>query len=156
MRRRGLAPIETAGESMTKRDHPIERRALHERHLTVRVLAMPADTNPSGDIFGGWLMSQVDIAGSILAVQLARGRVATVAVHDFQFLKPVLVGDLVSCYAQVERRGRTSVRVKVEVYAERERDPESVDLVATSSITYVAVGADARPRELAPANHDQE
>lgn len=136
-------------------DYPIRERALGERHLTIRVLAMPADTNPSGDIFGGWLMSQVDIAGSILAVQAAQGRVATVAVHDFQFLKPVLVGDLVSCYAQIERRGRTSVRVKVDVYAERERDPLSVDLVATSSITYVAVGPDARPRPLPQPAHNQ-
>lgn len=136
-------------------EFPIRERALGERHLTIRVLAMPADTNPSGDIFGGWLMSQVDIAGSILAVQAAQGRVATVAVHDFQFLKPVLVGDLVSCYAQIERRGRTSVRVKVEVYAERERDPLSVDLVATSSITYVAVGPDARPRPLPQTENNQ-
>ena len=77
--------------------HPIEERNPGEWQLTVRVLAMPADTNPTGDVFGGWLMSQVDIAGSILAVQVAQGRVATVAVHEFQFLKPVLVGDLVSC-----------------------------------------------------------
>lgn len=84
--------------------------------LAVRVLAMPADTNPQGDIFGGWLMSQVDIAGSILAVQRAQGRVATVAVHEFRFLKPVYVGDLVSCYAELEYVGRTSVRVKVDVY----------------------------------------
>ena len=134
-------------------DHPIRERALDERHLTIRVLAMPADTNPSGDIFGGWLMSQVDIAGSILAVQVAQGRVATVAVHDFQFLKPVLVGDLVSCYAEVERRGKTSVRVKVDVYAERERDPQSVDLVASASITYVAVGENSRPRSLPQSNN---
>ena len=129
-------------------DHPIRERALDERHLTVRVLAMPADTNPSGDIFGGWLMSQVDIAGSILAVQVAQGRVATVAVHDFQFLRPVLVGDLVSCYAEIERRGKTSIRVKVDVFAERARDPQSVDLVASASITYVAVGENSLPRDL--------
>lgn len=116
--------------------------------LAVRVLAMPADTNPQGDIFGGWLMSQVDIAGSILAVQRAQGRVATVAVHNFQFLKPVYVGDLVSCYAQLEQEGRTSVRVGVEVYSERERDPDSVKKVASASITYVAVDSDSRPRPL--------
>jgi len=109
---------------------------------------MPADTNPTGDVFGGWLMSQVDIAGSILAVQVAQGRVATVAVHEFQFLKPVLVGDLVSCYTELERTGNTSVRVKVEVYAERERDPRSVEQVANASITYVAVDETARPRKL--------
>ena len=133
---------------MTEDNHPIEKRHPGERQLTVRVLAMPADTNPSGDIFGGWLMSQVDIAGSILAIQVAQGRVATVAVHDFQFLKPVLVGDLVSCYAEVAHRGRSSVRVYVEVYAERERDPNSVDCVARASITYVAVDEDTRPRPL--------
>lgn len=132
------------------KDHPIEERNPGERQLTIRVLAMPADTNPSGDIFGGWLMSQVDIAGSILAVQVAQGRVATVAVHDFQFLKPLLVGDLVSCYAEVERRGRTSVRIRVEVFAERERDPRSVERVADTALTYVAVGQDGRPRELPP------
>ncbi|MCB1858940.1 MAG: acyl-CoA thioesterase [Gammaproteobacteria bacterium] len=119
-----------------------------EQHLTVRVLAMPANTNPSGDIFGGWLMSQVDIAGSILAVQIAQGRVATVAVHNFQFIRPVMVGDLVSCYAQMEARGNTSARIKVDVYSERERDPETVALVARASITYVAVDQQSRPRPL--------
>jgi len=128
--------------------HPIEERNPGEWQLTVRVLAMPADTNPTGDVFGGWLMSQVDIAGSILAVQVAQGRVATVAVHEFQFLKPVLVGDLVSCYTELERTGNTSVRVKVEVYAERERDPRTVEQVANASITYVAVDENARPRKL--------
>ena len=131
-----------------KSDNPIEERNPGERQLTVRVLAMPADTDPSGDVFGGWLMSQVDIAGSILAIQVAQGRVVSVAVHDFQFIKPVLVGDLVSCYAEVERKGRTSVRIKVEVFAERERDPRTVDRVAEASITYVAVDATAKPRPL--------
>jgi acyl-CoA thioesterase YciA len=109
---------------------------------------MPADTNPAGDVFGGWLMSQVDIAGSILAVQVAQGRVVTVAVHDFQFIKAVLVGDLVSCYAEVERKGNTSVRVKVNVFAEREQDPQSVHHVAEASITYVSVDEASRPRSL--------
>ena len=129
-------------------DHPIEERNPGERQLTVRVLAMPADTNPSGDIFGGWLMSQVDIAGSILAVQVAQGRVVTVAVHDFQFLRPLLVGDLVSCYAEVERKGRSSVRIHVEVFAERERDPRTVERVADAALTYVAVDENGRSREL--------
>jgi len=130
--------------------HPIEKRNPGEWQLTVRVLAMPADTNPTGDVFGGWLMSQVDIAGSILAVQVAQGRVATVAVHEFQFLKPVLVGDLVSCYTELEHTGNTSVRVRVEVYAERERDPRTVEQVANASITYVAVDDNATPRKLPP------
>lgn len=119
-----------------------------EHQLAIRVLAMPADTNPAGDIFGGWLMSQVDIAGSIIAVQVAQGRVVTVSVHEFRFIAPVSVGDLVTCYAEVERRGRTSVRVKVEVFAERDRDPGSLHLVAEASITYVAVDENSNPREL--------
>jgi acyl-CoA thioesterase YciA len=130
------------------KEHPIEERNPGERQLTIRVLAMPSDTNPAGDIFGGWVMSQADIAGSIIAVQVAQGRVVTVAVHNFQFIKPVLVGDLVSCYAEVEHKGRTSVRVTVDVYAERERDPRSVDQVATASITYVAVDSAGYPREI--------
>lgn len=128
-------------------DHNGERRS-SGRQLAVRVLAMPAYTNPSGDIFGGWLMSQVDIAGSILAVQIAQGRVATVAVHEFRFIKPVLVGDLVSCYAELEHKGRSSVRIRVEVFTERDRDPDTLAMVAESSITYVAIGEDSRPREL--------
>src|SRR3970282_73835 len=91
---------------------------------TLRVVPMPADENQSGDIFGGWIMAQVDIAGSISAVRVARCRVATVAVNSFQFKQPVLVGDVVSFYADVVRVGRTSITVNVEVYAQRrpERD----------------------------------
>ncbi len=92
---------------------------------TLRVVPMPADANPTGDIFGGWIMSQVDIAGSIPAMRLARGRVATVAVNSFVFKKPVFVGDLVSFYAEVVRVGRTSITVNVEVYAQRRPDEEN-------------------------------
>ncbi|MCP3665082.1 MAG: acyl-CoA thioesterase [Gammaproteobacteria bacterium] len=133
-------------------DNTIESRRAGDRQLAVRIVAMPADTNPAGDIFGGWLMSQVDVAGSIAAIQLAKGRVATVAVHDFLFLKPVLVGDLVSCYAEVIKRGRTSVRVKVDVYAERESDPETVDKVAEATITYVAVDDETRAPKPLPGS----
>ncbi len=133
-------------------DNNIESRRVGDRQLAVRIVAMPADTNPSGDIFGGWLMSQVDVAGSIVAIQIAKGRVATVAVHDFLFLKPVLVGDLVSCYAEVIKRGRTSVRVKVDVYAERESDPETVDKVAEATITYVAVDDETRAPKPLPGS----
>ncbi len=133
-------------------DINIESRRVGDRQLAVRIVAMPADTNPAGDIFGGWLMSQVDVAGSIVAIQLAKGRVATVAVHDFLFLKPVLVGDLVSCYAEVIKRGRTSVRVKVDVYAERESDPETVDKVAEATITYVAVDDETRAPKPLPGS----
>ncbi|MET0047713.1 MAG: acyl-CoA thioesterase [Sedimenticola sp.] len=129
-------------------DHPVEKHKSGERQLAIRVLAMPADTNPAGDIFGGWLMSQVDVAGSIIAVQVAQGRVVTVAVNEFQFKSAVQVGDLVSCYAELERRGRTSVQVKVEVYAERDRDPGSIHFVAEAIITYVAVDENSKPKEL--------
>jgi len=124
----------------------INKRNPGEHQLTTRVLAMPSDTNPYGYIFGGWLMSQVDIAGSILANQIAKGRVVTVSVHDFLFREPVQVGDLVSCYAEMEKQGRSSIKVKVEVYAEREQDPSTMRLVAESTITYVAVDEESRPK----------
>ncbi len=91
---------------------------------TLRVVPMPADSNSSGDIFGGWVMSQVDIAGSIPAIRLARGRVATVAVNSFVFRQPVMVGDVVSFYAEVVKIGRTSITVSVEVYAQRNPEKE--------------------------------
>ena len=114
----------------------------------IRVQAMPADTNAAGDIFGGWLMAQVDIAGSIVAIRRADGRVATVAVNDFIFLKPVFVGDLVSLYARLLKTGTTSVQVAVEAYAERHRGVEICHKVATATLTCVAVGDDRRPRPL--------
>ena len=117
---------------------------------TLRVVQMPADSNSSGDIFGGWVMSQVDIAGGVLAAQRARGRVATVAVNSFVFKQPVLVGDVVSFYAEIVRVGRTSITVDVEVYARR----NPIDLVSIkvteASLTYVAVGTDRRPRPVPP------
>src|SRR5260221_14261341 len=90
-----------------------------DRDPTLRVVPMPSDANYVGDIFGGWIMSQVDVAGSIPAIRRARGRVATVAVNSFVFKKPVLIGDLVSFYAREVRVGNTSITVDVEVYAER-------------------------------------
>jgi acyl-CoA thioesterase YciA len=107
---------------------------------------MPADANQSGDIFGGWIMSQVDIAGSVAAVRIARGRVATVAVNSFQFKQPVLVGDLVSFYAEVVRVGRTSITVNVEVYAQRRPQREEVVKVTEATLTYVALDEMRRPR----------
>ncbi|HEV8695892.1 MAG TPA: acyl-CoA thioesterase, partial [Lysobacter sp.] len=89
------------------------------REVVLRVVPMPSDANYTGDIFGGWIMSQVDIAGSIPALRLARGRIATVAVNSFTFKQPVLIGDLVSFYADIVRVGRTSITVDVEVYAQR-------------------------------------
>ena len=116
----------------------------------LRVTPMPADANANGDIFGGWIMSQVDIAGGVLAARRARGRVATVAVNSFTFKQPVLVGDLVSFYATIEKTGRTSITVSVEVYAQRNPDQEVTVKVTEASLTYVAVGPDRKPRELPP------
>ena len=113
---------------------------------TLRVVPMPADENQSGDIFGGWIMAQVDIAGSIAAVRVARGRVATVAVNSFQFRQPVLVGDVVSFYADVVRVGRTSITVNVEVYAQRRPEREQVVKVTEATLTYVAIDDNRQPR----------
>jgi acyl-CoA thioesterase YciA len=114
----------------------------------IRVTPMPADANFHGDIFGGWIMSQVDIAGSVPASRRARGRIATVAVNSFVFKEPVLVGDLVSFYAAIEKTGRTSITVSVEVYAQRNPDQEITVKVTEASLTYVAVDATRRPRPL--------
>jgi acyl-CoA thioesterase YciA len=115
------------------------------RDPILRVVPMPSDVNSSGDIFGGWIMSQVDIAGAIPAIRLAKGRVATVAVNSFVFKQPVLIGDLVSFYAEVARVGRTSITVNVEVFAERGLE-RAVVKVTEATLTYVAVGNDRKPR----------
>jgi acyl-CoA thioesterase YciA len=119
---------------------------LPEREPVLRVVPMPADANPTGDIFGGWIMSQVDIAGSIPALRLAKGRIATVAVNSFTFKQPVLIGDLVSFYAEVARVGHTSITVNVEVYAQRGTQEEVTVKVTEATLTYVAVDAERRPR----------
>jgi acyl-CoA thioesterase YciA len=112
----------------------------------LRVVPMPADANQHGDIFGGWIMSQVDIAGGTLAARLARGRVATVAVREFVFKQPVQIGDVLSFYVDVERVGNTSITVTVEVYAERRpADPTTVK-VTEATLTYVAIDREGRPR----------
>lgn len=113
----------------------------------VRTLAMPADTNPAGDIFGGWLLAQMDIAGGIAAHQRARGRVATVAIDSMTFHKPVLVGDLVSCYVEIVRVGRTSLTVHVQTRAQRERSADEIT-VTEGRFTYVAIDEQRRPREV--------
>jgi len=128
-----------------------EAIALPTGSPVLRVVPMPADVNQHGDIFGGWIMAQVDIAGGVLAARRARGRVATVAVNSFVFKQPVLVGDVVSFFAHITRVGRTSVTVDVEVYAQRNPDRETVVKVTEASLTYVAVGADRRPREVPAA-----
>ncbi|HEY5637912.1 MAG TPA: acyl-CoA thioesterase [Burkholderiales bacterium] len=118
----------------------------------LRVLPMPADANHNGDIFGGWIMAQVDVAGGIVAGRMARGRVATVAVNSFVFKQPVQIGDLLSLYSEVVRIGRTSITVNVEVYAERGREDPKVVKVTEATLTYVAIDAEGRPRAVpAPA-----
>jgi len=111
----------------------------------LRVFAMPADTNASGDIFGGWLMSQVDIAGSIVAIRRVKGRVVTVAVNEFVFLKPVFVGDLISIYGSLKREGKTSLQVAATAYAERDRGAGVCIRIAQALLTYVAIDDNRRP-----------
>ena len=116
--------------------------------LVMRVMPLPADTNGNGDIFGGWLMAQVDLAGAVLPARVARGRIATVAVNQFVFKQPVSMGDLLSFYARVLRVGNTSVTVHVEVYAERDPAAPKVVKVTDANLTYVAIDHDGRPRPI--------
>ncbi|HMW63906.1 MAG TPA: acyl-CoA thioesterase [Accumulibacter sp.] len=114
----------------------------------LRVVPMPADVNPQGDVFGGWIMAQVDVAGALPAMRRARGRVTTVAVNSFLFKQPVSVGDLVSFYAEVVDTGRTSMRVRVEVYAERHPAQPITVKVTEAVLTYVAINQHGEKREL--------
>lgn len=116
------------------------------REPALRVIPMPSDANHTGDIFGGWIMSQVDLAGSIPAVRRAQGRVATVAVNSFVFRQPVFVGDVVSFYAEVVKVGRTSITVDVQVYAQRRPEREICVKVTEAILTYVAVDNQRQPR----------
>ena len=119
--------------------------------LSIRTVAMPADANPSGDIFGGWLLSQMDVAGGIIAHRIAMGRTVTVAVDAMKFHQPVFVGDVLCCYAAVARIGRTSIAVKVEAWAERRNSTVRVK-VTEGVYTYVAIDDQRRPRPL-PGQH---
>ena len=115
----------------------------------IRTIAMPADTNPEGDIFGGWLMSQMDLAGATLAFDLAKGRCATIAVSEIVFLNPVLVGDEVSLFAELIAVGRTSIRVAVEAWRRR-RDSADTIQVTKGVFVYVAIDNERRPRSVKP------
>ncbi len=119
-----------------------------DAELVMRVMPMPSDSNANGDIFGGWIMAQVDIAGAVLPYRVARGRIATVAVNEFLFKQPVSVGDLLSFYARVTRVGRTSVTVNVEVWAERNPHAWQVVKVTEATLTYVAIDERGQPRAL--------
>ena len=114
----------------------------------IRIMAMPTNTNATGDIFGGWLMSQVDIAGSIKAFHRAKGRIVTVAVNEFRFIKPVFVGDLLSLYTKIIKIGTSSIRIHVTAYAERNRGKDECNKVAEAEITYVAIDESRRPRPI--------
>ena len=126
----------------------MEEDRLPENEMPViRVPARPADVNPGGSIFGGWIMSYVDIAGSIPALARVRGPVVTRAVDSFEFKKPVFVGDLISCYADIVSEGRTSMKVKVVVYAERMQQGETCCIKVTEAVlTYVAIDENRRPK----------
>ena len=120
----------------------------NDRQLVMRVMPMPADANGNGDIFGGWIMAQVDLAGAVLPARIAKGRIATVAVNQFVFKQPVSMGDLLSFYAKVERVGKTSITVNVEVYAERNPAKLHVVKVTEANLTYVAIDGAGRPRPI--------
>ncbi len=117
-----------------------------ERELVLRVIPMPADANANGDIFGGWIMAQVDLAASVLPTRLTRGRVTTVAVKEFIFKQPVSVGDLLSFYSRVLRIGRTSITLQVEVFAERNPENPEVVKVTDAELTFVAIDEQGKPR----------
>lgn len=119
-----------------------------DKELVLKVVPMPGDCNANGDIFGGWVMAQVDLAGSVLPARLAQGRLVTVAVKEFVFKQPVRVGDLLSFYACVTRVGRTSVTVDVEVFAERMVNQGHYVKVTEAVLTYVAIDDQGRPRAL--------
>jgi len=121
-----------------------------DKELVLKVIPMPADSNANGDIFGGWVMAQVDLAGSVLPARYTQGRMATVAVNEFIFKQPVRVGDILSFYSEVTRVGRTSVTVKVEVFAERFKSQGQYVKVTEASVTYVAIDDAGRPRPIPP------
>ena len=127
---------------------PVTLPAEGNLNLVMRVMPMPADANGNGDIFGGWIMAQVDLAGSVLPARLAKGRIATVAVNQFVFKQPVKVGDLLSFYAEITRIGNTSITVTVEVYAQRLRTQTEVVKVTEATLTYVAIDHHGQSRPI--------
>ena len=119
-----------------------------DKELVLKVIPMPADCNANGDIFGGWVMAQVDLAGAVVPARYVNGRMATVAVNQFIFKQPVRVGDILSFFAEVTRIGNTSVTVQVEVYAERFHSQKKYVKVTQASLTYVAIDDAGRPRKI--------
>ena len=130
----------------------VDRVSLPQKQPVLRTVPMPADLNQNGDVFGGWVIAQVDLAGAIPAMRRARGRVTTVSVNSFQFKQPISVGDLISLYAEVVHVGNTSITVNVEVYAERNyADPVAVK-VTEAQLTYVAIDGTGKKRIVPPEN----
>lgn len=123
---------------------------LPDRQPVLRIMPMPSDSNPAGDVFGGWVMAQIDVAGGVLAARRARGRIATIAVNALQFREPVAVGDLLSFYVDVIKVGTTSITVDVQVFAERTPDNPVVVKVTEAQLTYVAVDSKGNKRSLPP------
>jgi acyl-CoA thioesterase YciA len=138
-----------SADSSTGTATPGEKLSLpQDRELVLRVMPMPADANANGDIFGGWIMAQVDLAGAVLPARIAKGRIATVAVNQFVFKQPVSIGDLLSFYARIERVGTTSITVHVEVFAERNPADLHVVKVTEANLTYVAIDHEGKPRTI--------
>jgi acyl-CoA thioesterase YciA len=137
----GLSP-------MSEISSPIALMLPTGEELVLKVIPMPADCNANGDIFGGWVMAQVDLAGSVIPARHAGGRMATVAVNEFIFKQPVRVGDILSFFSKLTRIGRTSMTVKVEVFAERFRAQGKYIKVTEASLTYVAIDENGKPREV--------
>lgn len=135
-------------KTLDRNDSPINSVPLPNKIPTLRVVPMPSDSNVNGDIFGGWLMSQVDIAGSIPAYEASKGRLATVAINSLQFKQPIFVGDVVSFYANVTKTGRTSISVHVEVFSERRYPSRGIVKVTEADLTYVAINEKGEPREI--------
>ena len=133
---------------MSTKSSPASATLPTDKELVLKVIPMPADTNGNGDIFGGWVMAQVDLAGSVVPARYVDGRMATVAVNEFIFKHPVRVGDILSFFAGITRFGRTSVTVQVEVYAESYRTQGRYVKVTESSLTYVAIDDEGRPRPI--------
>jgi acyl-CoA thioesterase YciA len=131
---------------------PLSVKLPLDKELVLKVIPMPGDCNANGDIFGGWVMAQVDLAGSVIPARYAEGRMATVAVNEFIFKQPVRVGDILSFYSVLTRVGRTSMTVKVEVYAERFRSQGRYIKVTEASLTYVAIDDAGQPRPVPPSS----
>ena len=121
-----------------------------EGERTITVVAQPADTNPSGDIFGGWILSQMDVAGGVAASRRAQGRTVTIGVKEMEFHKPVRVGDLVSCYTQVLKVGKTSMSIKIETWTTNHYNPTPLQKVTEGVFTYVALDENRNPRPVDP------